>query len=101
MNTWATDDELEEESPFVYSTKVKLPVGRVEFKIADKNWSASSNYGTPVVGNGLTSSAQSGNLSVQVAKGSEGGRVDRFDFIQIPLDDTKSTNLSFLRVEAD
>lgn len=96
MNTWEANDELEEESPFVYTTKVKLSAGRVEFKIADKNWSASTNYGTPVVNNGLTSSAQSGNLSVEVEKGSEG--TYRFDFIRIPSEDK---TLSFLRVEAD
>ncbi|MFW7377184.1 MAG: alpha-amylase family glycosyl hydrolase [Oligoflexus sp.] len=99
MNTWQTSDALQPKAPFTYSTTVKLDAGKVEFKVADENWSANSNFGAPIVPSGLTSSPQSGNLSLSIPYGKDGKY--RFDFIYIPKEALNSQQaLSFLKIEA-
>jgi glycosidase len=99
MNTWKATDQLEATGPYSYATTVELGSGPVEFKIADKDWQAASNFGTPIGPNGLTASPQSGNLKFVVPEGEEGKY--RFEFIWAPGSETQAgEDLAFLKVEA-
>lgn len=73
MNGWEARDRLVPvPRTALAETQLNLPVGRVEFKIADKDWSAQSNFGAPVGASGFVSSGQSGNLYLNIEPGQEG-----------------------------
>jgi glycosidase len=97
MNGWQANDGMEYEGAFTYRTTVKLDSGRVEFKFADKDWTADQNFGGPFAEEGLTASGRSGNLSLEIPKGKDGRYV--FDLIHIPAQELGGGKpLTFYRV---
>lgn len=73
MNGWEPRDQLMPlRGAALAQTRLKLSAGRVEFKIADKDWSSGRNFGAPVGLNGFTSSGQSSNLYLNIEPGQAG-----------------------------
>ncbi len=98
MNGWNPDHELEYEGGYVYRRKISLGSGEAEFKFADKGWSATRNFGSPIEEQGLTSSGASGNLTFLVPQGQDGKY--NFELIHIPAKDLASDKaLTFFRIE--
>lgn len=95
MNSWQTKDMLRYAGQGRYELEVELAPGVVDFKFADADWSAASNFGAPFTAAGLTASGASGNLSVAVPAGAGG----RYRFELNFLRNASGANLVFPRIE--
>ena len=98
MNAWQATTPLKYVGNFTYASSTQLSSGVIEYKFADKSWTANANFGSPVSQTGLFISGGSGNLSLSLEEKDQGQY--RIELIYIPKEHLRdnSSDLSFFKV---
>ncbi|NRA64781.1 MAG: hypothetical protein HRU19_09895 [Pseudobacteriovorax sp.] len=82
MNSWNADNKMTYGGNHTFITRADLIAGTVEFKFADKDWTAKTNMGTPVSAEGLARFAGSQNLKIDIEKKDAG--MHQFELVAVP-----------------